>query len=472
MTKPLPKTFYWGSSTNAQQFEGGWNLDHKGETIADARVLQGGFSNFKVASDHYHRMDEDFDLYQEMGFTIYRFSISWARIFPSGDDETPNPEGLKFYDYMVDGLIKRGIAPVATLYAYDLPLALLKKYGGFKDRRCIDAYENYVRTVFKHFKGRIKFYTPFNEPNLFHMDQEYIAGNAGLKQSDKETWQIEHHLTLAYAKCVNACHEIDPDAKIGPNTACGVVYPATCNPKDARLAQREMYLRNWAYLDTYCRGGYPQYFLNYLEEMDVLPEMLAGDKELIASVKPDIISTTYYSSSVASSDPDHFKSKPLPAAKEFQEARVQYRPSILNPYTSETEWGWIIDPDGFYYQLTELYHRYQLPIVILENGIAATEEIDENGKVYDDYRIDYLAKHIECMKEAVADGVDLLAYLTWSATDLHSTREGFVKRYGFVYVDRYEHSLRTLDRYKKKSFWWYKKVIASNGEDLKNDIEY
>lgn len=466
----LPNSFMWGSSTNAQQFEGGYNLDGKGLSISDTRILKNGYSDFHVASDHYHRMEEDLDLYQEMGFNIYRFSIAWTRIFPTGEEETPNEKGLAFYDRMVDGLIERGITPVATLYAYDLPQVLLDKYRGFLDRRVIDLYIKYVTAIFKRFKGRIKFYTPFNEPNLFHMDQEYIAGNKDL--TDKETWQVEHHLTLAYARCVNACHEIDPDAKIGPNCACMVGYPASCNPKDVRGALKEMYMTNWAYLDIYCRGAYPKYFINYLESIGCMPKMEPGDKELIASVKPDIISTTYYSTKVFSALKSEKPLKEAPAPKTVQEALVQYRSGNLNQYCDETEWGWIIDPDGFYYQLMELYHRYQLPILILENGMGATEELDEDNKVHDDYRIDYLKRHIEVMKEAVADGVNLLGYLTWSATDLHSTREGFVKRYGFVYVDRYEHTLKTLNRYKKKSFYWYKKVIASNGENLENDVVY
>lgn len=470
MVRQLPKDFMWGSSTNAQQFEGGWDVDGKGPSIADVRTLKNGYSNFKIASDHYHHLEEDLDLYQEMGFSIYRFSISWTRIFPNGDDAEPNLKGLEFYDRMVDGLIRRGITPVATLYAYDLPQALIEKYRGFYDRRCIDAYICYVSTIFKYFKGRIKYYTPFNEPNLFPREQEYSMGNTDL--TEKETWQTEHHLTLAYARCVNACHEIDPDAMIGPNCACGVAYPATCNPKDARAALMSTYLGSWAFLDTYCRGGYPKYLLNYLEDKGILPEMEPGDIELIASVKPDMISTTYYSTGVVSADENAKPLKERPAPKEVQEALVQYGAGSLNPYCEETEWGWVIDPDGFYYQLMEINHRYQLPILILENGMGATEELDNNNKIQDDYRIDYLSKHIQAMKEAVADGVNLIAYLTWSAHDLHSTREGFIKRYGLIYVDRYEHSLNTLKRYKKKSFYWYKKVIASNGEDLENNIEY
>mgnify|MGYP000886964464 CR=1 FL=1 len=470
MMKKLPDTFLWGSSTNAQQFEGGYGLDGKGISISDTRVLKNGYSDFHIASDHYHHMEEDLDLYQEMGFSIYRFSIAWTRIYPTGEEDAPNEKGLAFYDRMVDGLIKRGITPVAMLYAYDLPQALLDKYKGFLDRRVVDLYIRYVTAIFKHFKGRIKYYVPFNEPNLFHKDQEYIAGNKNL--TDKETWQAEHHLTLAYARCVNACHEIDPDAKIGPGCACTIEYPATCDPKDVIGALKEMYMTNWAYLDTYCRGGYPRYFLNYLESIDCMPRMEPGDEELIASVKPDMISTTYYSINVFSASKIERPLKETPAPKTVQEALVQYRPGNLNPYCNETEWGWIIDPNGLYYQLMEVYHRYQLPILILENGMGATEQLDENNKIYDDYRIDYLKRHIEVMKKAAADGVNIIGYLTWSAMDLHSTREGFVKRYGLVYVDRYEHTIGTMNRYKKKSFHWYKKVIASNGEDLENDIEY
>lgn len=472
------KQILWGSSTNAQQYEGGWNEGGKGVSIADMRVLKNGFSNFKIASDHYHRVDEDLDLFKELGFTIYRFSIAWTRIFPTGEESEPNQEGLKFYDYMVDGLIKRGIIPVATLYAYDMPQVLADKYKGFLDRKVIDYYVKYVSTIFKHFKGRIKYYTPFNEPNLFLVDSEYIMGVMNL--TDKEKWQAEHHITLAYVRSVNACHELDPDAKIGPNSATQIFYPDSCNPKVVRQTLYEMYIINWAYLDVYVRGYYPKYFLNYLESMDCLPVFENGDLELIASVKPDLISTTYYATRVVKSGDKEIRSglglnekdARAPEPQEVQEAIVQYKADHLNPYTSETEWGWIIDPDGFYYQLMDIYHRYQLPILILENGMGATEKLDENGKVYDDYRIDYLGKHIEAMKQAIEDGVDVVGYLTWSAIDLHSTREGFVKRYGFIYVDRYEHSLRTLNRYKKKSFNWYQRVIATNGSNLNNDIDY
>ncbi|WP_338217835.1 glycoside hydrolase family 1 protein [Lacticaseibacillus salsurivasis] len=471
LAKAFPSNFLWGSSTNAQQFEGGWDEGGKGLSISDVRVLDNDYSNFHVASDHYHHLEEDLDLLEEMGMSIYRFSIAWSRILPSGDDEEPNSEGLAFYDRMVDGLIARHIVPVATLYAYDLPLALLKKYRGFLSRKCIDAYVHYAEVVFEHFKGRIKYYVPFNEPNTFHRDSFYVAGDANLTQP--EIWQCEHHFTLAYVRAVKSCHRIDPSAKIGPNCACSITYPLSADPKDMRAATRQMYFDSYAYMDLYIKGEYPAYFTHYLESINCMPHMEPGDLEELAGVKPDFLSSTYYFSSVASyNKPDKSLETSRPD-KMFQEGLVRYGTRVENPYTPTNEWGWNIDPDGFYYQLMDLYYRYGLPILILENGYGATEQLDADNKVRDDYRIDYLAKHLECLKEAIADGVDVIGYLTWSAFDLHSTRQGFIKRYGFVYIDRYEHDLRTLKRYPKKSFYWYKQVTQSNGEDLSTDhIDY
>ncbi|MBL1230033.1 glycoside hydrolase family 1 protein [Enterococcus sp. BWB1-3] len=463
----------WGSSTNAQQYEGGWNEDGKGTTIADVRVLKNGYSDFKTASDAYHRYKEDIELYAEMGFTVYRFSMSWARIFPTGNNSEPNAKGLAFYDTIVNELIEKGITPVCTLYAYDLPVNLLEEYGGWLDRQCIQDYNHYASTIFKHFKGRIKYYVPFNESNLFHLDSEYIAGNKDLTK--KQLWQAEHHLTVAYAEACIACHRIDPQAKIGPNSAFQMLYPATCAPADCLAAAKSYYETNIAYLDIYCRGEYPKYLLNKLDKMDALPVITKDDEKKMKEAKPDYISSTYYFSSLvrAAPLPKEDIEANYPEPKQFQGALVQYRSGEeLNPYTDRTEWNWTIDPAGLYIQLMEIYQRYQLPILILENGIAHTEELDSDNKIHDDYRIKYLADHIKKVKEAIYDGVEIIGYLTWSAIDLHSTREGFVKRYGFIYIDREEHDLRSLNRYPKKSFYWYKRVIASNGDDLSLEIDY
>ena len=464
------KKILWGSSTNAQQYEGGVHEGGKGKSIADVRVLSNNYSNFDVASDGYHRYAEDIDLYAKMGFSIYRFSISWTRIFPNGDDAEPNQAGLEYYDKVVDYLIKKGITPVATLYAYDLPESLLDRYEGWVSRKTIDAYVRYVSTIFKHFEGRIKYYVPFNEPNLFHVDSEYIAGNKGL--TGNKLWNAEHHLTVAYASACIACHELDPSAKIGPNSAYGVNYPKSTSPADVAKWQETNYTTNLAYYDVYVRGAYPKFFLNWLRQKGVELDITAKDKYIIANAHPDYVSCTYYMSNIvaANGDQDPTVSRP---SKEFQGAIVQRNSTYKDPDRPENEWGWTIDAPAFYSQLMDIYERYQLPILILEHGIAHTEQLDENNTVNDDYRIDYLADHIAQMKKAIADGVDIIGYLTWSAIDLHSTREGFVKRYGFIYVDRDEHDLKTLNRYPKKSFYWYKQVTASNGDDLSKDkIDY
>ncbi|MFT8812174.1 glycoside hydrolase family 1 protein [Oenococcus sp.] len=462
------KKILWGSSTNAQQYEGAWNEDGKGKSIADVRELANGFSDFHVGSDGYHRYKEDIDLYAEMGFTIYRFSIAWTRIFPNGDDTVPNEKGIAYYDNVVDYLIEKGIQPVATLYAYDLPLSLLERFGGWTSRNTVTAYEKYVSFIFEHFKGRIKFYVPFNEPNLFHVDSEYIAGNKNL--SDRDLWQAEHYLTLAYAKACIACHRIDPSAQIGPNSAYMQFYPASLAPDDIAEWQHSLYFNNLVYLDVYVKGKYPEYFLAYLKDHDWLPKMTPEDLETIKNAKPDNISCTYYMSNVVAKNngltSTLSQNKSNAAIKHFQGAIVQRNNSPKNPNLDETEWGWTIDPNGFYYQLMDIYERYHLPILVLENGIAHTEEPDAKGEINDEYRIDYLRDHIQELKRAVHDGVKIIGYLTWSAIDLHSTREGFVKRYGFIYVNRTEHDLLDLRRVPKKSFYWYKKVIASNADDL------
>lgn len=462
------KKILWGSSTNAQQYEGGWDEDGKGESISDVRVLPHHYSNFHVASDGYHRYAEDIKLYQEMGFSIYRFSIAWTRIFPNGDDQTPNLSGLTYYDHVVDELIAAGITPVATLYAYDLPLSLLERFGGWTSRKTVSAYQKYVDTIFEHFKGRIKFYVPFNEPNLYHVDAEYIAGNKDL--TIQELWQGEHHLAVAYANACIDLHHIDPSAKIGPNCAFMVNYPKSADPKEVASAQRAMYLTDYAYLDIYVHGYYPQFFLNHLETLGVVLDIQPGDMQLLRDAKPDFISSTYYATYVSDVSSQLANQNDVkPKSYTFQGGLVQRNNGTPNPYTKETQWGWIIDPLGFYYQLMDIYERYHLPILILENGIAHTEELDKNNKVVDDYRIDYLRDHIKQLKRAIHDGVDVIGYLTWSAIDLHSTREGFIKRYGFIYVDREEHDLKTLKRYPKKSFYWYQQVTATNGEDLSDD---
>lgn len=446
------KDILWGSSTNAQQFEGGYDQGGKGLTIADVRdikmdtLTESHFDKFKIASDHYHHLEEDIAYLGKMGFQIYRFTMAWARIFPNGDDQLPNQEGLDFYDRMLTELEKYNIIPVCTLYAYDLPLTLLKKYNGWLDRRCVDAYLNYVKTVVTHFKGRIKYYIPFNEQNFLFMDSEYMTGYAA--KNNQELFAMEHHFNLAYAKSTVIIHECDPKAKTGGNIANTCFYPQTCHPKDVEATDEIYYRAGLNYADVYFRGQYTNKYLQTYKDVDFSKIIQEGDLEVIAKVEADFFSTTYYMSSPVEANEN----------KKLENMNII---KTKNPYVDQTEWGWNIDPYGFKHMIEEYYHRYQLPILIMENGMAAHDVVGEDGLIHDDYRIDYLRQHIQRLKECVDDGVEIEGYMTWSAIDLYSTREGLEKRYGFVYVDE-----ETLERKEKDSFYWYKEVIASHGEKL------
>ncbi|MEY8355861.1 glycoside hydrolase family 1 protein, partial [Lachnospiraceae bacterium 54-53] len=445
--------FLWGSSTNAQQFEGAWNEGGKGLSIADVRKIpdmpdEADFDKFKTASDHYHHMEEDIALYGEMGFKAYRFTISWPRIFPNGNDEKPNEEGLLFYERMLTELERYKITPVVTLYAYDLPLHLLEEYNGWMSRQCVTDYLRYAETVVTRFKGRIKYYIPFNEQNFLLMDSEYMTGYKA--KNALEVFRMEHHFNLAYAKVTGMIHQLDKNARVGGNLGTTCLYPKTCNPADVEACDKLLYRMFYDFGDIYFRKVYTARYMKHVEEYDISEILFDGDAAIIAASEPDFISTTYYFSSGISSD-ENLLEKPMNGLKSG------------NPYCESNEWGWSVDPYGFKHYLTDLYHRYRMPILILENGLGHRDVL-ENGLVQDDYRIDYLKKHILRMEEAIDEGVEIIGYLTWSATDLYSTREGFEKRYGFVYVDQNSPDMK---RYPKKSFYWYKNVITTNGACLK-----
>lgn len=450
MSGTFHKNFLWGSSTNAQQFEGGHNEGGKGQSIADVRNISSlkeaaDFEGFKNASDHYHRYKEDIKYYGEMGFSIYRFTIAWSRIFPNGNDKVPNQEGLNFYANILSELEKYNIQPVVTLYAYDLPKHLLDEYNGWLDRRCIDDYLKYVETVVTAFKGRVKFWVPFNEQNHASFDAEYMTGYK--EKNITETFAIVHHFNLSYARATKLIHSVDPEAKVGANIGNACFYPKTCNPLDVKLADDLGYKIGYGNSDVYYRGTYTKRYLMDFKGADFDCIIKEKDLEIIASSEPDFQSLTYYFSIPV----DHTKYK----------GNLRNCIKDPNPYTNQTEWGWNIEAYGFKHLLDDYYHRYQKPILILENGLGY-KDILENGTVNDDYRIDYLRDHIKWMKQSIDEGADVIGYLTWSAIDLYSTRDGFEKRYGFVYVDKDD----DFKRIKKKSFYWYKKVIETNGEKL------
>lgn len=470
------KDFLWGGATAANQCEGGYDLDGRG--LANVDLMPGGPERVKVLTgekvmldfvdglhypakvgiDMYHRYKEDIALFGEMGFKVYRLSIAWSRIFPNGDDETPNEKGLQFYDNLFDECHKHGIEPLVTLTHFDCPLNLTKKYGSWKNRKMVEFFERYVTTVFNRYKGKVKYWLTVNEINIL-LHAPFMGAGVVVEEGenrDKVLYQAAHHELLASALATKIAHEVDPENKVGCMLAAGSNYPYSCHPDDV-FAALEADRQNYFFTDIHVRGKYPSYALKELERKNALPVMEEGDLELLAENTVDFVSFSYYSSRVSSGRPE---------MQDQTEGNVFK--SLKNPHLKASEWGWQIDPKGLRYTLNAIYDRYQIPLFISENGLGAIDTPDENGYVEDDYRIEYLREHIKEMKKAVElDGVDLFGYTTWGPIDLVSASTGEMKkRYGFIYVDLDNDGNGTLKRSKKKSFDWYKQVIASNGEKL------
>ena len=466
----FPENFLWGGATAANQFEGAYNEDGKGLSIQDVmpRGIKGAPTeeptedNMKlVGIDFYHRYKEDIKLFAEMGFKTFRLSIAWSRIFPNGDDKEPNEKGLEFYDKVFDELAKYGIEPLVTLSHYETPLALAKNYDGWVDRRVIGFFENYVRTVFTRYKDKVKYWLTFNEINsALH----FPLMSAGIwtpkeKLSKQDLYQAMHHELVASALAVKIGHEINPNFKIGCMILGVPNYPLTPMPSDV-LKAMEQDRSNLFFADIHARGEYPKYMNRYFKENNIEIKFEEGDKEILKNTV-DFISFSYYMSSCATADPEKNKA-----------GKGNLIAGVPNPYLKASDWGWQIDPEGLRYILNFFYDRYQKPLFIVENGLGAIDELitDENGNktVNDDYRINYLNDHLVQVAEAIEDGVELMGYTTWGCIDLVSASTAELrKRYGFIYVDRNDDGTGTLERYKKKSFDWYKEVIATNGGSLK-----
>ena len=412
--------------------------------------------------DFYHRYKEDVALFAEMGFKVFRTSIAWSRIFPNGDELEPNEEGLQFYDNLFDELAKYGIEPLVTLSHYETPLHLARKYNGWVNRDLIGFYERYVRTVFNRYKNKVKYWLTFNEINsVLHVP--FISGGIATpveKLSKQDLYQAVHHELVASALATKVGHEINPEFKIGCMVLAMPTYPMTPKPEDV-LAAREFENQNYLFSDIHARGKYPKYIQRFFKENDINIKFESGDKELLAENTVDFISFSYYMSSVQAHDSEN-----------YQSGIGNLLGGIANPYLESSEWGWQVDPIGLRIVLNNLYDRYQLPLFIVENGLGAKDVLIEGADgptVDDDYRIDYLKKHLQQVGEAIEDGVELLGYTTWGCIDLVSASTAQMsKRYGFIYVDRNDDGSGTLNRYKKKSFYWYKEVIESNGETLDN----
>lgn len=477
MEYKLPDTFLWGGAVAAHQVEGGWNEGGKGISVVDVltagshgvdRVITDGIQDGFYypnhdAVDFYHRYKEDIQLFAEMGFKCFRTSIAWTRIFPKGDEETPNEAGLQFYDDLFDELLKYGIQPVVTLSHFEMPYYLVKKYGGWKNRKLIDFFVKYALTVMERYKDKVKYWMTFNEINNQKNYKYPLFGYtcSGVIFTEDENpeecmYQVVHHELVASAIVVKEGHKINPDFQIGCMIACVPLYPYSCHPEDVMYSALAMHDR-YLFGDVHVRGEYPSYILREWERKGFSIKQEKEDAEILRQGKVDFVGLSYYMTNAVK-------------ANNIAEGNGLdgFPGSISNPYVQKSDWGWQIDPIGLRYALNLLYERYQKPLFIVENGFGAIDEMDADGNINDDYRIAYLKAHIEEMKKAVLlDGVDLMGYTPWGCIDCVSFTTGEMeKRYGFIYVDRNNDGTGTLERYRKKSFYWYKNVIRTNGNCL------
>lgn len=467
----MRKDFLWGGATAANQCEGGWQKDGRGMAIVDVLphgeyrlpVMQGIFDYRKLPKDTYYtarnaidmysNYKEDIALFAEMGFKCYRFSFSWSRIFPTGEETEPNEAGLKFYDNFIDELLHYGIEPIVTICHFDIPLNLVEKYGSWRSRKVIDAYLNYCETIFKRFKNKVRYWITFNEINML-MHLPFMGAGIRFEEGENQLqvkYQVAHHELVASALAVKLAHEINPNFQVGCMLAAGSVYPYSCNPDDvweSMKKDRETYF----FIDVQSRGSYPTYAKKFLEKENIKLNILPEDEIILKQNTVDFIALSYYNSRCVRTD------------GEGEASGGNVFASAKNPYLKVSEWGWPIDPMGFRITLNALYDRYQKPLFVVENGLGAIDTISKDGTIDDDYRIDYLKSHIEAMINAMdTDGVDIIGYTPWGCIDLISATTGEMsKRYGFIYVDNDNYGNGTQKRIRKKSFYWYKNLINNN----------
>ena len=483
------KDFLWGGATAANQCEGAWNVDGRGMARTD--VTTGGTVNtprmvtfidkdgnkqklpnhgFKLPEgahfavfddelypnhdgiDFYHHYKEDIALLKEMGFKMFRLSISWSRIYPTGEEEKPNQAGLDFYRNVFTELRNAGIEPLVSIWHFDTPLALEEKYGDWLDRKYIALYEKYVTTIFNEYKGLVKYWLTFNEINN---TINFLPDNAS-DEAYQEAYQHLHYQFVASAKAVKLGHEIDPENKIGCMLAGAITYPHTCDPKDMLLNQQTMEENFWYCGDVQCFGAYPPFAKRIWKEHNITDlDITEEDLKVLKEGVVDMFTYSYYMTNNVTTHETE------------DTVQGNFAAGIRNPYLTYSDWGWALDPLGLQYSLEKIYDRYRIPLMVVENGLGAYDTVEEDGSIHDDYRIDYYRPHIEAMSAACDNGVDLIAYTTWGCIDLVSAGTGEMrKRYGFIYVDKHDDGTGDLSRRPKDSFYWYKKVIESNGTDL------
>lgn len=480
--------FYWGGAIAANQAEGAWNVGGRGMARTD--VTTGGTVNthrmvtyidkdgnkqkapnrgFQLSEgahfavfddelypnhdgiDFYHHYKEDIALFKEMGFKMFRLSISWSRIFPTGEEDEPNQAGLDFYRDVFTELKNAGIEPLVSIWHFDTPLALEEKYGDWLDRRYIDLYEKYVRVLFREYKGLVKYWLTFNEINN---TVNFLPDDAS-DDIYQQAYQHLHYQFVASARAVKIGHEIDPENKIGC-MICGITYyPSTCDPKDI-LFNRSKWEKGIFYCgDVQCFGKYPTYAKRLWDEHHVQLDMTEQDLKDLKEGTVDIYTFSYYMSQAVTT---HQNDDVVGGNMSF---------GVRNEYLTYSDWGWALDPDGLQYYLEMIYDRYERPLMVVENGLGAYDTVEEDGSIHDPYRIDYHRQHIQAMAKAIDHGVDLIAYTTWGCIDLVSAGTGEMrKRYGFIYVDKHDDGTGSMKRLKKDSFYWYQKCIQSHGTDL------
>lgn len=469
----FPKDFLWGAATAANQIEGGWNENGKGISVIDVQacgshgrmetdgVLEGYLYTSHKATDFFHHYKEDIALMGEMGFKSYRMSIAWTRIFPTGKEENPNEEGLKFYDSVFQELSKYNIEPIVTISHYEPPYALAID-GGWSKREMIDYYVKYARTLFNRYKDVVRYWMTFNEINCALVPFGIMTAcgvNLSIRDArntEQLRFQCLHHQFIASALAVEIGHKINPNFQIGCMSAVMLNYPLTCHPEDMLLTQQTDQEKNTFCGDVMIRGKYPKYMDRYFKKHNIVINKERTDEDILKNGTVDFIAISYYMSNCIGND------------RSAAAVSGNLLSGLKNPYLKESEFGWQIDPIGLRYVLNQFYDRWELPIMIVENGLGAYDTLTEDGKIHDDYRIEYLRQHIQALGQAILeDGVEVIGYMPWSAIDLIALSTGNIeKRYGFIYVDVNNKQEGTYNRYKKDSFYWYKKVIETNGSTL------
>lgn len=466
----FPNNFYWGASSSAFQIEGAWNEDGKGLTVADYNSFKKSNkqADTKVASDFYHRYKEDIQLMKELGLKMYRFSISWARIFPEGDGKV-NEKGIDFYNNVIDELIANNIEPFITLYHFDLPFSLVEKYNGWASCKTTEAFVNYAETCYQAFGDRVKKWQINNEQNLMvRVNERMNIYDATGEEAERLRVIMDHHMFLAYAKSSKLCKQLVDGGSVGPSISATVTYPATNKPEDVMSAIWNNRLKTDYCIDTHVNGAYPNYYLEYLKETNRMPNISEEDVVSLSESVVDFITVNYYrtlTSRHLPADANHIKGEKIEGFNIVDYNMYGYWEILKNENLKESEYGAQIDPSGLRIALNDYWNKYKKPLIITENGLGTADNL-VNDKVHDGYRIDYIKSHLLAIEDAIKDGVDVFGYNVWSIIDILSSHQGFKKRYGLVYIDRTDFDEKDLRRIPKDSYYWYQDVIKSNGHNL------